>query len=288
VDDHTGHDVAYGERSERPPQYGLLITAFGGLAEEQSDQHEPQPAHELSREGAKGPDAHQDERERRAHSARHPRRLLEIPLPLPERGAQESPPIERKPGDEVEDAHQDIDGRQVPHDGPCARWDVEECRPQGEERRDREARYRADNGDDELGPWPVRLALELRHPSENVQRDPRHRDPVAARRHRVGELVQEHRGEQQERGQEPPGPMAGERDVGQHVGEIADREAPREQSEDGQPAHVGSHRDPEDPEQRRRTAHQRILLLQSLPGAADGDFRPSRTSRCLLRAGTPC
>ena len=133
---------------------------------------------------------------------------------------------------------------------PCHRRRAGQAKDEG----DGEARGRPYHGDDELRSWLVRLSLELRHASEDVQRDAGDGNAVVQRSDGVRQLVQQDRGEQEQGRHQSLDPQRADRQIRKRLGKIPDREVPGEEREDEDPARMRAHGNSADPE-KRDTAH---------------------------------
>jgi hypothetical protein len=95
----------------------------------------------------------------------------------------------------------------------------------------------------------------VRDPAEHVQGDPADGQAVRDRHEGVRQLVEQNRDEEEERGQQPVGPVGGRGQVGQRVREVPDREGPGDEPVDHEPAHVDVDRNAADREHPHRPTH---------------------------------
>ena len=170
----------------------------------------------------------------------------------PEQRREDAAAVERRRRDQVEQGEDPVDQREPrqrrPQQPGCAEHRQRE-RAEAERRRKADARRGPGRGNAELGTGRGRLAPELGDPAQHPQGDAVDLHAVAARDQRVGDLVREHRGEEQSCRDEPDEPVRG-RGLARELGrEPIGGEAQGEESRDQQEAQVEPHRDPEDPSQ---------------------------------------
>jgi len=123
-----------------------------------------------------------------------------------------------------------------------------------EEQPEDEAHERADDGHEQLDLRGVGVPLDVRHPTEEEERDAPHGNAVGARDERVRELVHDDRSEEQHRRDQRDEDDRGERPRRVPVAE--DRaEVPDDEQQDEKPAHVEGEIDPEDTAEANAAVH---------------------------------
>jgi len=151
---------------------------------------------------------HQADGEAGADAGGDPGSSAQAPRPAPEGGPQQAPPVEREPGDEIEDPDRSVGHGQINHEGLRRaggdRLQRDEC-PQGGG--EPEAREWSHDGDQKFGARGRRLVLEVRDAAEDVQRDASHLEAVGMGHQRVGQFVEQHRDEQEQGRHQAVGPV---------------------------------------------------------------------------------
>ena len=178
----------------------------------------------------------------------------------PEQRREDPAAVERGGGDQVEQRQDPVDERE-----PRQRRPEQAGRAERRQReradtdcsRETDTRRGAGGGDAELGARRGRLASELGDPAEHPEGDAVDLHTVAASDQRVGDLVREHRGEEQSCRDEPDDPVRGRGLAGELGREAVGGKAQSEQPRDQQEAEVQPDGDPEDPAQANAAASHR-------------------------------
>ncbi|GAA3143416.1 hypothetical protein GCM10020001_077940 [Nonomuraea salmonea] len=118
-----------------------------------------------------------------------------------------------------------------------------------------EARQRPHDRDLQVGARRTRLAAQLGDTAEQPQGDLRHLDAVAACGHRVGQLVGEQRGHEQDGGDQPGQQVDRRRVAGEDDREPPERQPCDQDDDDDQHADVEPDPDSGDAAKRNRGAH---------------------------------
>ena len=246
------HDVAHPHVAER--EAGTRHFPLGARRgdQEPADQRSPQTAEPEAGDESDRADAHEQPPEADSHLSRGRNGAVTVAVAEPEQRREDAAAVERRRRDQVEQGEDPVDQREprqrrAEQAGSAEHRQRE--RAEAERRREPDARRRAGRGDAQLGAGRGRLAPELGHAAQHPQGDAVDLHAVAARDQRVGDLVREHRGEEQSCRDESDEPVRGRGLARELRREAIGGEAQGEQSRDQQQAQVEPHRDPEDPTQ---------------------------------------
>ncbi len=200
--DRAPGQVAGGQFRQAGAHPGRAQRGGGVHPDERAQQHRPHDREDAGGGAPQHPGV--DERQRDHHGPQDPARPRRrdragqgAPGERPHTRAQDPTAVQRQPGQQVEDAHQEVGHPQLPHqhpdDGVGGRQQVADEPGRGQDQR----QQRTAEGDPELLARLLGLAFDLRDPAEHVEGDAAHRQPVVARDHAVREFVHQHRGVQQ-------------------------------------------------------------------------------------------
>ena len=155
------HHLFHLHTRKRLLKTGLLVAGLGRGVEKPADEHQPEPPRHP---GKKGEDPEEDEKEGDllSDARRFLGRIIVIFFSLPDERPQHPPAVHREAGDEIEEAEDEIDPRDIGKDrlhSPCGiQGEVKES--QGEE----ETRKRPGDRDHPLRLRMRRLAFHLGDP----------------------------------------------------------------------------------------------------------------------------
>ena len=202
----TAGQVARHQRRQPPAQPGRRHRGRGARPQEQRD-HDGD--HEVDELGLLVPHLAQHDRVRQGEDRRDPTAppggegaAVDVPRQPPDDRLEHPPAVQRQPGDQVDQAHQQVGAGEAPD-----RQQQQPVGRHGPQRQRRathgERRQRPDDGDHQLVLGRASLPLDGGHPAQEVQGDRAHRVAVVPGHQRVRGLVDEHRAVEDDREGQP-------------------------------------------------------------------------------------
>ncbi len=154
--DVAGRHVAGLDPGQDPVHLEPAVRDLGGLREEPADCSKPEAADEAAQQHFEDADADEEVTEALPRPGCGAGRLDQAARSHPDAGPQQPPTVQRKPGDEVEDAQGQVEPSQAPHgEGDLVGQRVAGQHDDGPEHpRDDEAADRPDRRDQELVAGP--------------------------------------------------------------------------------------------------------------------------------------
>jgi hypothetical protein len=214
-----------------------VVACLGRTAEKHADEDQPEPTDQGTGEDLQPSQQHQAYRDAAAPVGGASRGGAQVAGAHPQDAAQQPATIEREAGEQIEHAQGDVDEAQVvEHGSPQGRNEVTQpLTDQPEDAPEGQARQRPHHGNEKLRAGIARLAREVRHAAEDKQRDAPHLLPHAVGHEPVRELVDDHRGEEEQRRNQPDAPLLQGVVAGIVVREVPGRQAPQHEHKDHEP-----------------------------------------------------
>jgi len=108
----TGHRLLHRHAAQEFPKGRLCGGGRGGILEEPADERHPDPPEDVAAQRREGAQRNQPECQKLARVGCRPGCPVETPRPSPDHGPQHPSTIERKPGEQVEERHREVDPRE--------------------------------------------------------------------------------------------------------------------------------------------------------------------------------
>ena len=230
------HDVARAECRKDGIELQVLRFRPCRVEEKPADEHEPEAVERKAGEEEEDAANEKQIADQFAYAAGNASRPAKAMGTAPGDRAQHAPAIEGKSGDDVERGEQQVDGGEVAGNRLGLLVAPAQREPGGRrDEGDDETGHRAGDSDHELFAGCARLARQVGDAPKDEERDTRDFEAAADGHERVGELVDEHRDEQEHGGDAADGPVGPSPPAFVLLGEDTLAQRKRDEAEDEKP-----------------------------------------------------